>query len=226
MVTDSGLSPVELFGAEVMVVLRKILMHAQSQRGLVTCGRFLRAVRKARRIPVGCACHAKLARLFGHDLGEIRFGTGNECAGGRGDVVGGACHKGKNGIFHPDRLTGAQAQFRWRLIGAALGHGNARIKRYLALFELFEKQVQRHHLGQGGRVAQFVGIARIDDLARMGIHDQRCCLGFGGLSGEGGGGDQQDDRSHGGKSPESTRDAHDTHQRRPGHSPKTPLACT
>ena len=57
------------------------------------------------------------------------------------------------------RLTGTQAEFGGRLLGGVLGHRHLGIERHLAALEPLEQQIERHDLGQRGRVTRRVGIA-------------------------------------------------------------------
>ena len=81
-------------------------------------------------------------------LGKLFFRAGDEGARGGGNVIGRAGDEGEDCILDADRLADAEAELRRGLVGAALGHGDAGFQRYLALFELLEKQIERHDLGQ------------------------------------------------------------------------------
>ena len=54
---------------------------------------------------------------------------------------------------------------------ASLGEGNRRVLADLAGFQRLEGQIERHHLGQRGRVAQAVGIFAVEDLAGLRVDD-------------------------------------------------------
>ena len=112
-----------------------------------------------------------------------------------GDVVGRLRHQGEDRILDGDRLAGLQAELRGRLSGGVLGDGDARAEAGLAAVDGLEEQVEGHHLGQRGGIALAVGVAGVEDLAGLGVDDDRCIAG--GL-GEAGAGDEGEGNDPGG----------------------------
>ena len=68
---------------------------------------------------------------------------------------------------------GRKAEFRGLLRGRVLGDRNSRSQRHCAAVELFEQEVERHHLGDRSGMTQSVLGGRIERLARVGVDDDR-----------------------------------------------------
>ena len=183
VVADTRFPPGKILGAEIVIIVREILPNAYCKRGLVARRCFLCPVGKSGGIFVGGMRHAQCVGFLCHEDGEIILGAGDKGTRCRRDVVCRARDQGENCILDADRLTGAQSELRRRHAGAARRHGNAGFQSGVARFQLLEEKIERHHFGEGGRVAIFVGLARVENLARIGIHDERRCLGFGRICG-------------------------------------------
>ncbi len=117
--------------------------------------------------------HAERARLAGHQLGEIVFVAGDGFRDHDGGVVGGARHQSLDGVFDADGLARAQAELGRRLLGGVLGYLHFGVELHLAGFEALEQQIERHDLGQRGRVTARVGIVGGKRRAGIGVDDDR-----------------------------------------------------
>jgi len=62
-----------------------------------------------------------------------------------------------------------QAEFGGRLLRGVIGHLHLRVEPELAGLKLLEQQIERHDLGERGRVARRVRIGRVQHLARIRI---------------------------------------------------------
>lgn len=111
---------------------------------------------------------SKLGELYANVAKEA-FGFGDSDR----DVIGGFGADGLDGVLDPDRLAGAQAELRRRLRGGVSRNLDLVVKAEAALFELFEQQVKRHHLGDGGRMARRVFVEAINHPAAGAIDDDR-----------------------------------------------------
>ena len=109
-------------------------------------------------------------RLARHHGGEIGFGPPDVFADGQGHVVGRANGGGAHGVVQGDGLTRRQAQFRGRLGRGAGRDGQYVVQMRLALRKGFERQIERHHLGQRRRESAAVGMTRKQDFAGGGVH--------------------------------------------------------
>src|SRR5690606_31831718 len=130
--------------------------------------------------------------------------------------------EGEDRFLDGERFTGAQAELGGRHARAFRRHLDARLEGDLPFIQLLEEEIEGHHLGQRSGVAIFVGIAGIEDLARMGVHDQRG--GFGGGCSRGGKGESEDRKAHGQRGAQSTPperegSARKTRERRFLHTP-------
>ena len=139
--------------------------------------RHLARIGQAGRIAEDRPRHAQRARLGGHPGGEGVFRTADILADGDGDVIGGAGHHRQDRVTDADRLAGLEAELRWRLVRCMGRDRDGRGERGLAAVERLEQQVERHHLGERGRIALPVGIVGVKDVAGLGVDDDRRTLG-------------------------------------------------
>ncbi len=158
---------------EVAVVAREAILDGAAERRLIARRRHLFVVGQARGVAIGRPAHAERARLAGHQLGEIVF----IAADGFGDhdrgVVGRARHQSLDGVLDADGLARAQAELGRRLLGGVLGHLHFGVELHLAGVEALEQQIERHDLGQRGRMAAGVGIVRGKRRAGIAVDDDR-----------------------------------------------------
>ena len=68
-------------------------------------------------------------------------------------------------VPQPDRAAGLQLNPRSRFRSRVMGNPHGRIERDLAKAHRLEGDVERHHLGQGGRVKPCIGIARVENFS-------------------------------------------------------------
>jgi hypothetical protein len=116
--------------------------------------------------------HAELVRLAVHELGELRLAAGDMLGYGDGHVVGRLDDQSPDGVTNGDLgalLDLQPGRRRPRRIGREPEGGG---EREPPLLQKLEQQIERHQLGERGRVAQLVGAALIECSARIGIHGQ------------------------------------------------------
>ena len=95
--------------------------------------------------------------LAGHHLGEIALVAAEASGDDDGGIVRGFGHHALDGILDRDGVAGLETELGGRLDRGVLGNRQRRVELDLAGLEPLEQQVERHDLGQRGRVAQFVG---------------------------------------------------------------------
>ena len=161
------------FGREVTIITREAILDGTAERRLIARGSDLRVVGQPRGIVIDRSRHAERARLARHHPGEIVFaaaeGFGNHDRG----VVGRARHDPLDGVFDPDGLARAQIEFGGILFGSMFGYRHFGIELDLVGLEALEQQIERHHLGQRGRMAQRVGIVGGKRRAGIAVDDDR-----------------------------------------------------
>ena len=89
------------------------------------------------------------------------------------DVVGRARDDRLDRVFDAEALAGVEAEFGRRLARRVRRHRNRRFETEATLVELFEQEIERHHLGERRRMAQFVFAGRIERAARISVDDDR-----------------------------------------------------
>ena len=117
--------------------------------------------------------HAEEMRLLRHALGEGGLTAGDVLGDHHGGVIGRMGDDGENQILERHRLALVEAELRGRLRGRVGGHGKALIERELAVLEPLERQIEGHHLGERGRVIDGVRLMHGQDLAGIGVEDDR-----------------------------------------------------
>ena len=133
----------------------------------------LLVVGKSRSVAVDRARHAERARLARHHVGEIVFRLADRLADRDRNVVRRTGHDRLDRVLDADRLARVEAELRGLLRGGVFGDRNLRMERHCALVELFEQEVERHHLGDRSRMAQSVFISRVERPAAVGVDDNR-----------------------------------------------------
>ena len=129
--------------------------------------------------------HAERMRLGGHQPGEFRLVAAQRLGHDHRHVIGRFGDDGADRGFHLDALTRLQAELGRRLRGGVRGDRHFRRHLDLAGLQPLEQQIERHDLGQRGRMTRAVGIGRLHHGARIGVHHDR---GIGGLVAFDGGG--------------------------------------
>jgi hypothetical protein len=76
-------------------------------------------------------------------------------------------------IFDGDGLAGLQAELCGRLFGRVLGNLERCFELDPAGIEPLEQQVERHDLGQRGRMTQRVGVRRVQHVSGVAVDDDR-----------------------------------------------------
>ena len=118
------------------------------------------------------ALHAELAGLLRHHLGEARLAAGDMLGHGHGHVVA---------RLGDQRLDGVEQRDLGALLDVELGGlGRDGVGREAdlgavgeaALLDQLEHEIERHQLGERGRIAQVVGGALVEDAAGVGVDDQ------------------------------------------------------
>ena len=117
----------------------------------------------------------------GHHLGAAIFRAAAKIfAKGGGGVVG--RHRGhcQDRLTHRDDVAGHQAELH-RFDGRGVQRdGQLRIQGHSAIAQCLESEVERHQLGQAGRIARNIGAALGNDTAGAGVDHDRADAGGGG----------------------------------------------
>ena len=163
----------EVAAAEIRVVFGMVGQHRPRQDREVARGRHLLHVRQAVGVAEDGVAHAHLAGLPRHHLGEAGLAAAQRLGQNHRRVVGRLGYQREDRLLHADGLAGAQAQLGRRLRLRPGRHGQRLIQRQPACVERVEGQVERHHLGQGCRIGDDVGVLFVQHLARPGVHDDR-----------------------------------------------------
>ncbi len=109
-------------------------------------------------ISLAKACLAA-AEIFGDDDGGIVGGSGDDAL---------------DRVLDRDGLAGLEPELGRVLLRGMFGNGKRRIELEPAGVETLEQQIERHHFGQRGGVAQRVGIRRLQHCAAVAVdHDRR-----------------------------------------------------
>ena len=157
---------------EIMVVLREALLDRAAEDRLIARGGELVGARQSRRVDIDRARHAERVRLARHQPAEVVLAAADRLGDHDRGVVRRLRDHALDRVVDRDRLPGLELELGGRLRGRVRGYRQARVELELAGFELLEQQVERHDLGDGGRVAQRVGVRRVQHLAGIGVdHD-------------------------------------------------------
>jgi hypothetical protein len=122
--------------------------------------------RQAGGVAEGGARHAEVAGAQRHHLREALPPT-RRCRSptAAGDVVGGAGDEGEDRLLDRDGVARGHAELGGRARRRLLRHRDARIEaESRPLAHLLEHHVERHHLGERGRMAGLVGARRDQTL--------------------------------------------------------------
>ena len=91
--------------------------------------------------------------FFRHQLGELVLAAAEVFGDDDGGVIGRPGDHALDGVFDRDSLAGLEVELGGILIGGVLGDLERRVELDLVGVETFEQQIERHDLGQRGRVA-------------------------------------------------------------------------
>ena len=104
-------------------------------------------------------------------MGEILFTAADGLGDGDRHVVGGTGDQRLDRVLDGDRVVLVEAELGGRLCCGARGNLEFGIELELAGFDLLEQQIERHDLGERGRVADRVRLGLVQHLAGLGIDD-------------------------------------------------------
>ena len=152
----------ERAGLEIAVVVREAVLDRAGEDRQVPGRRHLLRVGQARRVAVDRAAHAERAGLARHQLGEALDGAAEVLGHRDRDVVRRLGHQRLDRVLDRDGAAGAKPELRGRLGGRVGRDLQRRVELDLAPLELLEQQVERHHLGDGGGVAQRVLVVGVE----------------------------------------------------------------
>ena len=184
VIADDLAVVVELGGREIMEVARKPLLERAPEDGEVVRRGQLLVVGEAGGVAIERARHAELVRLARHHVGEIVFRLADRLGDRDRHVIRRTGHDGLDRVLDADRIARLKAELRGLLRSGVRGDRNLGLKRHRAAIELLEQQVERHHLGDRGRMAQSVLVRRIERLAAIGVDDERRKRGRSGNRGD------------------------------------------
>ena len=111
--------------------------------------------------------------LLRHQLGEAVFVAAEIFGDGNGGVVGRFGDDALDGVFDRDGLAGFEIELGRILVGGVLGDLERRVELDLAGIEPLEQQIERHDLGQRGRMAQRVRIRCLQHFAAIAVDHDR-----------------------------------------------------
>ena len=156
---------------EQIVILGKIIKHVTTKD---------RHVARRGHMPLGCqpvhvlegrARHAHRGGGAVHPAGIGRLGPFDGHSDGMGRVIGRFDRRGTNQITQLDFLTGAQSQLAGRLGCGLARDRHIGVKTDLAPLDGLKRDIERHHLGQRGRMQSGVGILGMEHFSIPRIHD-------------------------------------------------------
>ncbi len=98
------------------------------------------------------------AEIFGDDDGGVVRGLGDDAL---------------DRVLDRDGLAGLEFELGRRLLGGVFGDFERRIELDLAGVEALEQQIERHHLGQRGRMPQCVRVRCLQDGAAIAVDHDR-----------------------------------------------------
>ncbi len=160
----------EALGRKVLVVLREVADQRAGQRGHVARRRELPTVVQSRGVAEAGARHAQRRGLLGHAAGEAALAAGQRLGEDHGGVVGRLGDQRQDRVLDRNRPAALQAEPRgWHARGAP------RNRQQLVLSEPpflqgLEGEIERHHLGQRGRIVARVRVDLVQDVARAGVN--------------------------------------------------------
>jgi len=163
----------ETGSGEVSIVARETPLDRNPEQRLVACRRHLFVVGQAGGIAIGRTLHAERARLARHLPGEFLLAAGERFGHHHGSIVGGLGYEPEDGVLDCDGLSRPKPELgRW-LRGGVVGDFERRIEPDATGLQTLEQQVERHDLGQRGRMAQAVGVDLMQRRAGLGVDHDR-----------------------------------------------------
>jgi hypothetical protein len=159
--------------AEQVVVFRIVVEHVPPQHRHVARGGEMALRGQPRGVLEGGAAHAHGAGAAGHQIGEGRLAARHRLGEDHGAVIGRAHRGGADEIPDPHALAGAKADLGGRLPRRVARHRDPLVEVEPPLLHRLDHEVERHHLGQRGRMEARVGVTGVEHLAVARIHDHR-----------------------------------------------------
>ena len=182
VIGHAGAAIAELVGRKIGVIPGETLLNGPAEDREIACGGDLFVIGQAGGIGIMRSAHAQHVGLGSHHLGKMVLAAAQGFGDGDGNIVGRFGDDGLDGVFDGDGGTRPQTELRGCHRGCVGRNGDLVAEPHAALFQLFEKQVERHHLGDRGGMAQLVFCIGIEDPARIGIDNhgrkqrgRRCC---------------------------------------------------
>ncbi len=157
---------------EDVVVLGVVVEEMPPERDHVARRRHVSLPRQAVGVDEGGLGHAKRLGRAVHARREGAFRPFDRLADrGRG-IVGRLDGGGADQVAKRDLLARPQPELRGRFGRRVLRDRDLAVERDLATLHRLEGDVERHHLGQGGRIEPGIGILGMQHLARPHVHHQ------------------------------------------------------
>ena len=110
-------------------------------------------------------------------FGEFFLAAGDVLGDGNGHVVGALGDQRLDGVDERDLFAFRQIQLGRSRVGGVGRDLDLGLVAQPALLDEFEGDVERHHLGERGRMAQLVGGARMQVMSGVGVYNQHRALG-------------------------------------------------
>ena len=174
VVADRVAAEGERAGREIGIIAREAFLDGAPEGRLIARGGDLVVVGQAGGVLVDGAAHAERLRLARHQPRELLLVSGDVLRQHDGGVVGRAGDDAFDRVLDLDGLPVPQAELGRTLRGRVRGHVERAVELELAGLQALEQQVERHDLGQRGRMAQRIRIGRVQDGAAIGVdHDVR-----------------------------------------------------
>ena len=130
-------------------------------------------VRETVRIFEVCLRHAYVTGAGVHKANEVRLRAADLFCQSDGDIVCGFCNERQDGVGNRYLVAGVEIELRGSDRRRRLGNRN--FVRHLepAGLDSLERQVERHHFGERGGVANRIAVVVVQNSARIGVKDHR-----------------------------------------------------
>src|SRR5262249_6056151 len=150
---------------EIAVVARKALLDRAAEYCKVMRSRQLIGIGQTRSIGKMRAGHANFVRLFRHECSKMRFVSADAFGDRNSYVIRRACNNRFDCVVHTNRFPWTKTQFAWFLCRRKSRDQNVAVESQMTLVELFEQEVESHHLGDRGGKALLVFVAGVNGFA-------------------------------------------------------------
>ena len=157
-------------------VFWEIVVQPQTERDHVARGRDLGIVGQAVRVFERRRRHANLACALCHQVGELVFRARNVFGNRDGHIISRLGDQRLDSIDQCDLGAFLETKLgRWRA-GCLVRYFDPCLIGQTPLLDQIEHDIERHHLGQGRRIARLIGVCRADHSTGIGIDDVGCML--------------------------------------------------